>query len=649
MLLFRLTDIHLAYGRQVLLDKVSLNIHKGERIGLLGRNGAGKSTFLKLLAGRVHADDGELWQADELKVASLAQDLPLADNRSAADYLLAGLADVGKLLHEFQQLTQLPAERQDMNRLDELQKRIEACNGWQAQQKVDTALARLGLQHDRPLQGLSGGWLRRLDISRTLLAEPDVLLLDEPTNHLDIPAIEWLEQQLLQFSGAVLLITHDRSFLQKTANRIMVLDRGELSSWECDYQSFLVYREQQLAAEEKARAEFYKKLAREEVWIRQGIKARRTRNEGRVRALQAMREEYRQRREASGQANMQVSAADPSGKLVIEAEHISHAFAGNRIITDFSTRILRGEKIGLIGANGAGKTTLLRILLGELQPDQGKVRMGTRLAIAYFDQLRNKLEPDKNVYDTLAEGSDFVEIDGRQRHVMSYLQDFLFSPERARQPVRALSGGEQNRLILARLFSKPANLLVLDEPTNDLDLETLELLEELLLEFKGTVLLVSHDRDFIDKVVSSSIIFEGNGRVRQYVGGYQDWVAKGGGFAGEKDHRRGSTGQKAEQVKVQDREDKQVREQAATPAPQAAPDKTRKLSYKLQRELEALPALIEAAEDEIRQLETTISQPDFYAREADQIRAVMEQLAAAQEKLDSSYRRWEELEQIDSS
>lgn len=625
MLLFRLTDLHLAYGPQVLLEKVSLSIQSGERIGLLGRNGAGKSTFLKLLSQQIKPDGGEFWQQQGIKVAFLNQELPSANNQSVYDYVLDGLAEDGKLIKEFHHLSQSASDQQSLDKMADLQKQIEIAGAWNLQQKVDSALSKLGLSGATLMNTLSGGWLRRVALAKTFINEPDVLLLDEPTNHLDIPTIEFLEKQLSQFTGAILLITHDRAFLQKIANKIMILDRGEINSWECAYQQFLVFREQQLAAEEKAQAEFDKKLAQEEVWIRQGIKARRTRNEGRVRALKALRNEFSQRKQIQGKAKIKLNQAESSGKLVIEAEHIQHSFGDSKIINDFSCKIMRGDKVGFIGANGAGKTTLLKILLGELKPSSGKVKTGSKLEIAYFDQLRLQLDPEQNVYDTISEGSDYVEINGKSLHVMSYLRDFLFTPDRARQKVRSLSGGEQNRLILACLFSKPANLLVLDEPTNDLDMETLELLEDLLVSFKGTVLLVSHDREFLNNVVTSSIVFEGNekeGIVNEYVGGYEDWLRQGGGFTNDK------TEKKSKSSRPQNTGSK------------SAP----KLSYKLKRELEQLPLQIEACEQQIAKLEQQISQPDFYDQDHTQTNKTLEKLASAQQQLERYFERWEEIE-----
>ncbi|MDC0598713.1 ATP-binding cassette domain-containing protein [Gammaproteobacteria bacterium] len=625
MPLFRLTDIHLAYGTQVLLDDINLSIKAGDRIGLLGRNGAGKSTFLKLLSGQVQPDSGELWVRPGARIACLAQELPEADQQSVYDYVAGGLAEAGKLLKEFHHLINQPPESQDLNKLERVQRDLDANDGWSLQLKVDSVITMLELPGETLMSELSGGWSRRVALARALVSEPDVLLLDEPTNHLDIPTIQWLEKQLNDFRGAIVVITHDRAFLQKIAKQIIELDRGHLRCWQYDYQRFLVFREQQLAAEEKTNAEFDKKLAQEEVWIRQGIKARRTRNEGRVRALERMREEFGARRKVQGTAKIELNSSERSGKIVIEAEHISHSFEDNEIVRDFSTKILRGDKIGFIGPNGAGKTTLLKILLGELSPLNGKVKIGTKIQAAYFDQLREQLDPEKNVIDTLAEGSEYIEIKGKSRHVISYLQDFLFTPDRIRQPVKSLSGGEQNRLILARLFSKPANLLILDEPTNDLDLETLELLEELLLEFDGTLLLVSHDREFLDNVVTSSIIFEGNGKVQQYVGGYKDWIKRGGSFSADS-----SDNKSVEKNK---------------PAIEKPVEEKPKLSYKIQRELNQLPELIEKAEIDISKLEQQIAKPDFYQQDRSKTDEVLKRLAEAQKNLEALFIRWEEIEQ----
>ncbi|MGV3591297.1 MAG: ATP-binding cassette domain-containing protein [Gammaproteobacteria bacterium] len=632
MPLLRLSDIHLAYGTHVLLDGVELTIQPGERWGLLGRNGAGKSTFMKLLKGDIKPDGGEVWIQPETRIAYLDQELPKATEQSVFDYIADGLAD-GALIKRFHHLLEQEPTPQVLQELERVQHEIDAKNAWSLQQKVDNIVSLLELPADKKMQELSGGWARRVALGRALVCDPDLLLLDEPTNHLDIPAIEWLEKQLQEYRGAVVVITHDRSFLQNTANRILELDRGRLRIWQHDYRRFLEFREQQLEAEAKTNMEFDKKLAQEEVWIRQGIKARRTRNEGRVRALEQMRREFSERRNVEGKASMELNTAAASGKIVLEADRISHSFGERPIIRNFSAKVLRGDKIGLIGPNGCGKTTLLKILLGQLQPDSGSVKIGTKLELAYFDQFRAELSPEKSVIDNLAEGSDHVTINGKSRHVISYLQDFLFSPERLRQPVKALSGGEQNRLILARLFSKPANLLVLDEPTNDLDLETLELLEELLLDFSGTLLLVSHDRAFLDNVVTSSIVFEGQGVVKQYVGGYQDWL-----------RQRPLAGHRESKEAAKDAARKDATKNAAATTP-SAPSAKNKLSYKLQRELEQLPAQIEKLENEIAALEAQVAQPDFYKKSQADTDTVFQKLGVLQKQLDTHYSRWQELEQ----
>jgi ATP-binding cassette subfamily F protein uup len=630
MPLFRLSDVQLSYGTHVLLDHVDLTIQPGERWGLLGRNGAGKSTFLRLLGGQILPDGGEIWRQPEMRVAWLDQELPEAPGQTVYDYVADGLADVAALIKEFHHLTESEPTPSVLTRLDKVQHEMETKGAWNLQQKVDSIISTLDLPADKQMQELSGGWARRVALGRALVNEPDVLLLDEPTNHLDIPAIQWLEKQLQDYRGAVVVITHDRSFLQQVANGILELDRGHLRVWEHDYRRFLEFRDQQLEAEAKANMEFDKKLAQEEVWIRQGIKARRTRNEGRVRALEAMREEYKARRNVEGKASMELNTAARSGKVVMEVEGISHAFGDRTVIRDFSTKIMRGDKIGLLGPNGCGKTTLLKLLLGELEPQEGRIKIGTKLELAYFDQFRDTLDPEKTVRDNLAEGSDHVEINGKSRHVISYLQDFLFAPDRLRQPVKALSGGEQNRLILAKLFSKPANLLVLDEPTNDLDMETLELLEELLLEFQGTLLLVSHDRTFLDNVVQSCIAFEGNGRVRRYVGGYQDFLRQGGNFGGAEHARQPAAPASPAEKPV---------------APAAQPAKTR-LTYKLQRELEQLPVQIEKAEKEIAALEEKVADPGFYQKAHSETEPVFKALTEAQQTLETLFMRWEELENM---
>jgi len=627
MPLLKLDKASLHFGTHVILDEVNLTISRGDKLGLLGRNGTGKTTLLKVMAGEAALDSGERWLRPGTRMARLEQTLPDADALTVYDVVAGGLEEAGKLLAEYHQLIQ----GEDMDALARVQQQLEAVDGWNLQQRVDTTLTQLQLPADATMGELSGGWRRRVALARALVSEPDILLLDEPTNHLDIPAISWLEEQLRNFRGCLILITHDRRFLQNVVNCIGELDRGHLSVWRGDYQGFLRHREQELEAEARANELFDKKLAQEEVWIRQGIKARRTRNEGRVRALKAMRSERSERRERQGRADFGVEEASRSGKIVAELEHVSHAFGDKQVIKDFSTIVQRGDRIGIVGPNGAGKSTLVKILLGQLTPDSGSVKLGSKLEIAYSDQLRGHLDPEKDLIDNVCGGRDFIEINGKNRHAISYLGDFLFSPQRVRTPVKALSGGEQNRAVLARLFSKPANLLVLDEPTNDLDIETLELLEEILLNFEGTVLLVSHDREFMDNVVTSLLILEGNGRVEEQAGGYRDWEARGGKLADS------ATAKSA------------VAEPAVTPAAAAAPKaeapaKQRKLSYKDQRELDALPGRIDALEARQGELENQVATPTFYQGDHTEVEKVLAELTQVQEDLESAFERWSELE-----
>jgi ATP-binding cassette subfamily F protein uup len=628
MPLLRLDKVGLHYGTLVLLDDVSLGIAKGNKIGLLGRNGAGKTTLLKVLADEIQTDAGERWLRPGTRIAWLKQSLPEADGQTVYDVVASGLAETGQLLAEYHHLLQADHDM-DMNALARVQHKLEAVDGWRLQQRVETTISQLQLPGDASMAELSGGWRRRVALAQALVCKPDILLLDEPTNHLDIPAILWLEEQLRNFQGALVLITHDRRFLQNVANWMAELDRGRLTLWQGDYQGFLRHLDQQLRAEEESRRQFDKKLAQEEVWIRQGIKARRTRNEGRVRALEKMREERSQRRERMGRAGFSVEDASRSGKIVAELEHISHSFDDNEVIRDFSTLIQRGDRIGIVGANGAGKSTLVKILLGELEPTSGKLLLGTKLEIAYSDQLRGHLDPEKNLIDNVCGGQDFIDIDGRRRHAISYLGDFLFSPDRVRLPVKALSGGEQNRAVLARLFSKPANLLVLDEPTNDLDVETLELLEEILLNFEGTVLLVSHDREFMDNVVTSLIVMDGQGGVTEHVGGYSDWEARGGSLSAPGDGqqtRRGKPGPL----------------KPAPPGPE--PAEKRKLTFAQRKELGSLPAKIEALEQQQSELETRMAVPGFFESGFEEVQRATRELAQIQQHLETAYARWDELE-----
>ncbi|NRB71161.1 MAG: ATP-binding cassette domain-containing protein [Xanthomonadales bacterium] len=631
MPLLRLDQCALHYGTLALLDDVDFELKRGEKVGLLGRNGAGKTTFLNVLAGKIQPDSGERWLRPGTRLAWLRQALPEANDETVYDVVAAGLPEAGALLARYHHLlndAEDSGQTPDLDALAKVQEQLEAVDGWTLQTRVETTLSQLGLDGDAKMAALSGGWRRRVALAHALVSEPDILLLDEPTNHLDIPAIEWLEEQLARFQGALVLITHDRRFLQNVAQIMAELDRGRLTVWQGrgGYQGFLRHREEQLAAEERAHALFDKKLAQEEQWIRQGIKARRTRNEGRVRALKAMRTERSQRRERQGRADFGVEDASRSGKLVAELTHVSKAFDGRRIIEDLSTLIRRGDRIGIVGANGAGKSTLVKLLLGELEPDSGTVKLGTRLEVAYSDQLRDQLDPEKSLMDNVCGGSEFVEINGKRRHAIAYLSDFLFAPDRARQPVGSLSGGEQNRAVLARLFSKPANLLVLDEPTNDLDMETLELLEEILLAFQGTVLLVSHDRDFMDNVVTSLMVMDGQGGVDERVGSYSDWERSGG--------RLNSSADAPEPAS----------EPAAPTHSAKKPAQAAKRSYKLQRELDQLPARIEELEQQLQELETRMAEAGFFNGDAATVRQTTQRHEAIQGELEAAFARWDELE-----
>ena len=631
MPLLRFEKVSLAYGDQPLLEHAEFQIRRGERVCLLGRNGAGKSTMMKLVAGSIVPDDGSIWRKPGLKVGVLNQDLPDQDDKKVYDVVASGLEAAGELISRFHSLSMNITTDADMKALEKVQQQLEAVDGWSLSQKVDTVIQKLGLPAEKQMKELSGGWRRRVELARALVSEPDLLLLDEPTNHLDIIAIDWLETQLKDFGGALLFITHDRSFLQSLATRIIELDRGQLTSWECNYATYLERKAHALEVEAEQNALFDKKLAQEEAWIRQGIKARRTRNEGRVRDLKKLREERRQRREVQGNASFALEQGEASGKLVLEVKGVSQSFDQHTVINDFSLRVMRGDKIGLIGANGAGKSTLLSILLGNLKPEHGSVKMGTKIDVAYFDQLRNQLDLEKSVIDNVAEGRESIAINGANRHVIGYLGDFLFPPSRCRVPVKALSGGERNRLLLARLFSKPANLLVMDEPTNDLDVETLELLESLLVEFTGTILLVSHDRTFLDNVVSSTLVFEPGGQISEYVGGFDDWLRQGGSISALV----------AEAPSAKKEPKKETKE--ATPV--AAPAK-KKLSYKLQRELDGLPGEIEALEEELAGLETKTAEPDFYQQDQATVESVLNRLTELNTQIEEKMERWEELDSM---
>ena len=629
MPLITLRNIQLSYGGPLLLDHLDLSIEAGERICLIGRNGEGKSTLMKLIADEVRADDGEREVQQGAVIRRLTQDVPTDTRGSVFEVVASGLGELGTLVKNYHEVSHQLAISGDEALLDKLaraQQELEAADGWQTEQRVETTISKLSLDPDIDFASLSGGLKRRVLLARALVQEPDLLLLDEPTNHLDIESIDWLEEFLLGYKGTLLFVTHDRAFLRKLATRIIELDRGQLTSWPGNYDNYLRRKEEQLNAEEKANARFDKKLAQEEVWIRQGIKARRTRNEGRVRALKSMRSQLKQRRNRQGTASMTLQEAERSGKLITEAKHINYAWDGKPIIRDFSTTILRGDRIGIIGPNGVGKTTLIKVLLGELTPDSGTLKLGHRLEVAYFDQLRAALDENKTVADNVADGHEKVDINGTTKHIISYLQDFLFTPDRTRQPVRALSGGERNRLLLAKLFAKPSNVLVMDEPTNDLDIETLELLEELLMEYKGTLLLVSHDRAFINNVVTSTLAFEDDGLIHEYVGDYDDWL-----------RQRPETTTKKQETSQEPRQDKPSK---------AGTEKPKKLSYKDQRELDQLPQKIEALETEVGELHEQMSQPDFYQQEGVQIAESQTRLEALETELTEYYERWERLEEL---
>ncbi|MGI9875040.1 ABC transporter ATP-binding protein [Vibrio chagasii] len=634
MALLTIHNGQLAFGDHPLLDRADFALQENERVCLVGRNGAGKSTLMKVLSGSIIMDDGKMQITQDVVVSRLEQDPPRNEEGTVYDYVAGGLAEIGeqlKIYHDLLDLIATDPSEKNLNRLTRVQEQLDHANAWRFEDRVTNVLGALKLTSETKLTDLSGGWQRKAALARALVCDPDVLLLDEPTNHLDVATIEWLEGFLKDFRGSIIFISHDRAFIKSMATRIVDLDRGKLSSFPGDYENYLVEKEEALRVEEMQNAEFDKKLAQEEVWIRQGIKARRTRNEGRVRALKKLREERLNRREVQGKAVIQIDDAQRSGKIVFEAENINFGFEGKQIVKDFSFNIMRGDRIALIGPNGCGKSTVLKLLLDQLKPDSGRLHCGTKLEVAYFDQYREILDPEKSVIDNLADGKQEVTVGGRERHALSYLQDFLFSPKRARTPVKALSGGEKNRLLLARIFLKSNNLLILDEPTNDLDIETLELLEDLLANYQGTLLLVSHDRQFVDNTVMTSWIFEGNGVIEEFVGGYHD----------------------AQQQRKQALEYRQV-EKPSKPAkvveetPKTAPVKAKpkKLSYKLQRELEALPQRLEELETQIEALQEEVNDPSFFSKSAEQTQPVLDKLTATEQELEVAFERWEELEAL---
>ena len=626
MPLVTLQDIYLSYGQPPLIDHINLVIERGERVCLIGRNGAGKSTLLKILTGQITADDGVLKRASGVKIAQLEQSVPEDAQGSVFDVITQGLGTEGELAkryhHLILELGNNPSD-QTMRDLEECQSELDRVNGWDINQRVESIITKMDLDADVDISSLSGGYKRRVLLARALVCDPDLLLLDEPTNHLDIDAIQWVEQFLLKWEGSLLFISHDRRFMDNLATRFIEIDRGQLTEFNCNYATYLQRKEEILEIEDRQNALFDKRLSQEEIWIRQGIKARRTRNEGRVRALESMRREYADRRKRQGTARMDIQQADRSGKIVAEAQNISFAFEGDQqpVVRDFSTLIQRGDKVGLIGRNGVGKTTLIKLLLSELTPQQGSIKTGTNLSVAYFDQYRSALDEEKSVQDNVSGGRDMLEIGGKPKHVISYLQDFLFAPERCRQPVKALSGGERNRLLLAKLFTQPSNVLVLDEPTNDLDIDTLDLLEELLIDYRGTIILVSHDRAFLNNVVTSTLVFEGNGKINQYIGGYDDWLRQ------RKTEQHISSHQPAKgQAK--------------------ATTTSKKLSYKDQRELDNLPQEIESLEMQIADISEQISQPDFYKGDRAATAKTEIQLSELQQQLSHCYERWELLENL---
>ncbi|MDA8940023.1 ABC transporter ATP-binding protein [Pseudoalteromonas marina] len=632
--LIRISKAQLAFGTHALLNNADAVIESGERVCIVGRNGAGKSTLLKVLDGQVILDDGEINQLGGLKISRLEQDPPKGASGTVFDYVAQGMPDIANLLIDYHHVSnELQTECTDqlLNKLERLSNKLEAADGWRFDSRIQLVLTKLELSPDAKLESLSGGWLRKVALARALVSEPDLLLLDEPTNHLDMTSVMWLEQFLKDFKGGIVFISHDRAFIRAIATRILDLDRGKLISYPGDYATYLEQKAHDLKVEESQNALFDKRLAEEEAWIRQGVKARRTRNEGRVRELKQLRNERKQRVDQVGKTDFNIETADRSGKLVFEAKHLSHAFKEKTIVSDFSTLVMRGDRIGLVGPNGVGKTTLLKLMFGDLAPDSGETKQGVNLEFAYFDQYREKLDEEATVQDNVAEGKQEVMMGGRSRHVLGYLQDFLFPPARARTPVKALSGGEKNRLLLAKLFLKPSNILVLDEPTNDLDIETLELLEDIINQYQGTVIIVSHDREFIDNTCSSVWAFEGNGKVTDIVGGYSDYEAY--------------VSYLAEQEKQAVQPAAKKVEKQPTPAAKPAA-KTNKLSYKLKLELEQLPNKMEQLEADVEAQQNVVGDPDFFKQDSDITTKALNHLAQLESDLEAAFERWEELEEL---
>ena len=625
MSLIRFDEVSLDIGDQKILTEADMSIEPGERVCLIGRNGAGKSTTFRLITGEIDCDRGEIVKKSGLVVSQLEQSLPTAADLPVRDVVRDGLTGIQALLEDYHERSQQALDRDGLRELEALHRQIDAHGGWNIEQRVEATISELRLPVDKNMNELSGGWRRRVALAKALVQKPDLLLLDEPTNHLDIVTITWLESVVRSYDGAVLFITHDRAFLQKLATRIVEIDRGKLTSWPGDFRNYLRRKEQALEVEARENAEFDKKLEQEETWIRQGVKARRTRNEGRVRALMKMREERAKRVGVDNSARIHIEEAEASGRKVIRAKNVSYGYGDDKLIDGFSTRIIRGDRIGILGNNGVGKTTLLRLLLGQLEPHTGTIKHGTNLEIGYFDQLREALDEERSVADNVGEGKTYIKLNGKDRHVVGYLKGFLFSPKRAMTKVKALSGGERNRVILAKLFTRPANLLVLDEPTNDLDMETLEVLEARLAEYSGTLIVVSHDREFLDNVVTSTIVFEDSGVLQEYVGGYSDWLRQGRALA---EIDRPATGA----------------ERADHPSEQAEPAPPQKLSYNEQRELDQLPEKIDALENRLATLESQISAADFYAQGHEVTGPVLDEMTAVQAALDGALERWTALE-----
>ena len=637
MSILQLKDITVIYGNPPLLDGVELVVQPKERVCLVGRNGSGKSTLMKVIAGDVIADDGQRIIENNTVIARLEQDPPQTTDVTLFDYVAEGLSDVGETLKAYFHQTKLVGEdpsEANLNKLQRLQETLEARDAWQFEQQIEQTLTMLKLDPDISLSTLSGGWRRKAALARALVRSPDLLLLDEPTNHLDIEMIRWLESSLSNYKGAIVFVSHDRAFIRAMATRIVDLDRGTVTSYPGNYETYLEKKQHDLEVEASQNAEFDKKLAQEEVWIRQGIKARRTRNEGRVRALKKLREERKARRAVQGSAVVNQHQGGRSGKMVFEVKGLSYSIEGKPIVKGLNLNVIRGDKLALIGPNGSGKSTLIKLLLGELTPDSGNCKQGTNLEVAYFDQHRHGLDLEKSVIDVVADGKRDLMVNGHPRHVISYLQDYLFTPERVNAPVKSLSGGEKNRLMIARLMLKPSNVLILDEPTNDLDVETLEMLETLLINYTGTVILVSHDREFVDNVVNSSLLFTENGKVEEFVGGYSDiesWYAGQG---------KSIYISSAKSVKNETKSEK------ASPTAKASPRKAKKLSYKDQRELDNLPALIEKLEKQVEEQQTLVNDPEFFKQDSEQTSAVLNALAESEEQLSQAYARWDELESM---